>query len=162
MKKSWHRGSRHWVRGPQDVMAGLTVIVISAVVLRKLSLITTTSYSSFSPALFPRVCTYGIILGGLALILRGLVKDGPGLDGLPFRAVVLVTLAVGAFGFVAPALGYAPAGLLTLLIGGLAAPDVRFRELLGVSVFLIVFSVALFSFALKLTMPILILPSVSF
>ncbi|RDJ23145.1 hypothetical protein DWF00_21080 [Bosea caraganae] len=153
---------RQWVRGPQDVVAGVAVILISAVILYALSLITTTSYSAFSPALFPRLCTYVIMVGGLALIARGLLRTGPGLGRLPFRPAVLVTLAVVAFGFVSPRLGYAVAGLLTLLIGGLAAPDVRFRQLLAVSLILIVFSVVLFSYVLKLTMPAVILPGLSF
>lgn len=156
------RVRRQWVRGPQDVAAGITVIVISAVMLNRLSLITTTSYSTFSPALFPQLCTYGIILGGLALIVRGLLKDGPGFQRTPLRPVILVTLSVVAFGLVTPVLGYAVAGLMTLLISGLAAPDLRFRQLLGISVALIAFCVVLFSWMLKLTMPILILPGVSF
>jgi phosphatidylserine synthase len=80
---------------------------------------------------------------------------------LPVRAAVLVTLAVVAFGFVGPRLGYSVAGLLTLLIGGLAASDFRFRELLAVSVILIAVSIVLFSYVLKLTMPILVLPGMS-
>ena len=63
-------------------------------------------------------------------MVRGLVKEGPGLDGWPLRPVILVTLAVVTFGLVTPVLGYAIAGLLLLLISGLAARDVRFPALL--------------------------------
>ena len=155
-------GSRRIVRGPQDAAAGAVVIVIAALVLHALSRISTTSYSTFSPALFPRVCTYGIVAGGLLLMVRGIIKEGPGLEKWPLRPVILVTLAVVAFGVVTPVLGYAIAGLLLLIISGLAARDVRFPALLGMSVVLIVASVALFSFLLKLTMPVLILPWASF
>jgi len=155
-------GRRRFVRGPQDTVAGAVVIVIAALILHALSRISTSSYSTFSPALFPRVCTYGIVAGGLLLMVRGLVKEGPGLDGWPLRPVILVTLAVVTFGIVTPVLGYAIAGLQLLLISGLAARDVRFPALLVLSVVLIVASVALFSFLLKLTMPVLILPWASF
>jgi hypothetical protein len=157
-----HSSRRRFVRGPQDTAAGAVVIVIAALILHALSRISTSSYSTFSPALFPRVCTYGIVAGGLLLMVRGLVKEGPGLDGWPLRPVILVTLAVVTFGIVTPVLGYAIAGLLLLLISGLAARDVRFPALLVLSVVLIVASVALFSFLLKLTMPVLILPWASF
>ncbi|CAH1651650.1 tripartite tricarboxylate transporter TctB family protein [Chelatococcus asaccharovorans] len=153
---------RQWVRGPQDVVAGLVVIAIAAVILRTLSLITTTSYSTFSPALFPRICTYCIMLGGVVLVARGLVKHGPGLERLPLRPLALVVLAVAGFGFIAPLFGYAIAGLLTLIVSGLAAPDLRLRQLLVVSILLIAASVALFSYALKLTMPIVMIPGLSF
>ncbi|MET0741813.1 MAG: tripartite tricarboxylate transporter TctB family protein [Microvirga sp.] len=153
---------RRFVRGPQDAAAGVVVIVIAALVLHALSRISTSSYSTFSPALFPRICTYGIVAGGLLLIGRGIFREGPGLEGWPLRPVILVTLAVVAFGVVTPVLGYAIAGLMLLLISGLAARDVKVPALLALSVVLIVASVALFSFMLKLTMPVLILPWASF
>jgi putative tricarboxylic transport membrane protein len=153
--------SRGWVRGPQDALAGVIVILISAAILHALSSITTTSYQAFSPALFPRLCTYAIMLGGAVLIGRGLLRDGPGLPALPLRPAALVTLAVVVFGFVSPRLGYAVGGLLTLVIGGLAASDLRLRELLLVSVALIAVSVVLFSYVLKLSIPILLLPGLS-
>lgn len=162
MQQPVGRAGGQWVRGPQDVVAGLVVIAIAAMILRALSLITTTSYSSFSPALFPRICAYGIVLGGAVLVARGLLKQGPGLERTPFRPLALVVLAVAGFGFIAPLFGYAVAGLLTLVISGLAAPDLRLRQLLVVSILLTAASVALFSYALKLTMPIVILPGVSF
>jgi len=149
------------LRGPQDVAAGATVVAIAAVLLRALSHVSTNSYSAFSPALFPSVCTYALAVGGFVLIARGFVKDGPGLERWPLRPALLVTLGVAAFGLVAPVFGYGPAGLLTMLIAGLATPEVRFRELFAVSLGLIVFSIVLFSYVLKLTMPILILPGLS-
>jgi len=150
------------VRGPQDVAAGVTVVALAALILHALSRVSAGSYSAFSPALFPRVCTYGLALGGLVLIARGFVKDGPGLGRVPLRPAVLVTLGVVVFGLVTPVFGYGPAGLLTMLIAGLATPEVRLRELVAVAVALIIFSVLLFSYLLKLTMPILILPGLSF
>ena len=162
MREPLRRAGGQWVRGPQDVAAGLVVIVIAAMILRALSLITTTSYSTFSPALFPQICTYCIMLGGAVLIVRGLLKHGPSLERTPLRPVALVVLAVAGFGFLAPLFGYAIAGLVTLVTSGLAAPDLRLRQLLVVSILLIAASVALFSYALKLTMPIVSLPGVNF
>jgi hypothetical protein len=137
-------------------------VVVAAILLQALSHVSANSYSAFSPALFPRVCTYAFAAGGLVLIARGFVKDGPGLERLPLRPALLVTLGVVAFGLVTPVFGYGPAGLLTMLIAGLATPDARLRELFAVSLGLIIFSIALFSYVLKLTMPILLLPGLSF
>ncbi len=67
-----------------------------------------------------------------------------------------------AFGIVTPVMGYAPAGLLTMIVGGLATPQVRWRELAGISVALTALSVVLFSLLLKLTIPILVLPGLRF
>jgi hypothetical protein len=159
---SGRAGSRaRLVRGPQDVLAGILVVVLGALVLAALSRMRVAAYTSVSPSLFPRVCTYALMAGGAALILRGLLRDGPGLERLRLWPLALVTLAIVLFGMVAPLAGYAVAGLLTLVIGGLAAPDLRLRELIVMSLCLVAFSVALFSWALKLTMPILVLPGFS-
>jgi putative tricarboxylic transport membrane protein len=139
----------------------VAVVALAALTLQALSRVSAGSYSTFSPALFPRVCTYGLAIGGLVLIARGFVKNGPGLERLPLRPALLVTLGVVAFGLVTPVFGYGPAGLLTMLIAGLATPEVRLRELVLVALGVIVFSIALFSYLLKLTIPILILPGLS-
>jgi putative tricarboxylic transport membrane protein len=139
----------------------VAVVALAALTLQALSGVSAGSYSTFSPALFPRVCTYGLAIGGLVLIARGFVKDGPGLERLPLRPALLVTLGVVAFGLVTPVFGYGPAGLLTMLIAGFATPEVRLRELVLVALGVIVFGIALFSYLLKLTIPILILPGLS-
>jgi hypothetical protein len=150
------------LRGRQDALAGVVVVLFAAVALLALSRMSEASYSTFSPALFPSVCAWGLMIGGIGLVARGFLKDGPGLERLPLRPALLVTLAVFVFGLVTPVAGYAVSGLLTVVIGGLATPDVRLREIAVVAVALIAFSVGLFSFVLKLSIPILILPGVSF
>jgi hypothetical protein len=150
------------LRGPQDALAGVVVAAIAAATLLAISRVSAASYSTFSPTLFPRVCAWGLLLGGLLLVGRGLVKDGPGLERLPLRPALLVTLAIVVFGLVTPVAGYAVSGLLTVVIGGLATPEMRLRELAVVALALILFSIGLFSFVLKLTIPILTLPGVSF
>jgi len=150
------------VRGAQDALGGVVVAVVAAAVLLVLSRMSVASYSAFSPALFPRICAWGLLLGGLLLVARGFLKDGPGLERVPLRPALFVTLAILVFGIVTPVAGYAVAGLLTVVIGGLATPEMRPRELAIVSLALIAGSVGLFSFVLKLSIPILILPGVRF
>ena len=150
------------VRCPQDLLGGILVVVLACALLVALSKIRVTSYQAISPSLFPRICAYGLMLGGGALILRGFLRDGPKLEGIPWRSTALVTLAIVLFGALTPIVGYAVAGLATLLVGGLAAADMRFRELLVTAIGLIVFSVFLFSYLLKLTIPVATLPTLSF
>jgi hypothetical protein len=153
---------RALVRAPQDVLGGAAVLALAAGALLVLSRITSGGYATVSPTLFPRLCAYGLVAGGLVLFGRGFLRDGPGLDAPALRPTVLVCLAVVLFGIVTPAFGYAPASLLTVLVGGLAAPELRLRHLLGLSIGLTIFSVLLFSYVLKLTIPILLLPGFRF
>jgi hypothetical protein len=153
-----HQRPRHAIRNPRDLVSGVAVIVLALMVLAGLSRITVASYAAFSPALFPRVCSYLLLAGGAVLILRGFVRDGPPIDRLALPPLVLVTAAVALFGIVTPLAGYAPAGALTVLVSSLAARDQRLRQTLLSVAILTVGSVVLFSFVLKLSIPILAIP----
>jgi hypothetical protein len=146
------------MRLAKDIVAGIGTIAFAIGVLVALSKIPRTSYQAIPPDLFARLCAYAIIAGGVALIVRGIVRGGEAVKLPPWRAMLAVFAAVIAFGLVAPRFGYAPAGLLTLIIGGLGAPDLKLRQLLPMSAALIAFSVVLFSYVLKLPMPFLLLP----
>ena len=147
-------------RFSQDAVSGAVVIALGIAILVALSRIPAAKYQQIAPDLFPRVCAYALVIGGGVLLLRGLIKGG-GRFALPhYRGPALVVLAwhqaLGHEG--AQVFGYAPAGLLTMIISGLAAPEIRFRQLALVSICLIAFSILLFSYALKLPVPILALP----
>src|SRR5688572_25173876 len=141
------------VRGAQDVAAGAVVVAFAIGALVALSRIPTTKYQAISPDLFPRVCAFGLVATGIALLVRGIVRSGPALVRPPWRSIALVIASVIAFGLVAPRLGYAPAGFLTILLSGLAAKEAKPVTLVAFAGGLIAFSVALFSFVLKVPMP---------
>lgn len=140
------------MRASQDVAAGAAVIAFAVAVLVALSRIPTAKYQAISPDLFPRVCAYLLIAGGIALLVRGFLRGGAAFSWPPWRGVVLIVLSVVAFGLAAPRFGYAVGGFLTLVIAGLAARDVRPLRLVGFAVAMIAFSVLLFSYVLKVPM----------
>ena len=146
------------VRGAQDVAAGAAVIAFAVAVVVALSRIPKAKFQAFSPDLFPRLCAYALVAGGIALIVRGLLRAGPSFERPPWRGVVLVVLAVVAFGLVTPRLGYAIGGFLTVLLAGFATRDVKPLKLVAFAAGLIAFSVVLFSVLLKVPMPAFILP----
>lgn len=141
------------IRGSQDVAAGAVVIAFAIAVLVALSRIPTTKYQAISPDLFPRLCAFGLLAGGIALLVRGVRRDGASLVRAQWRSVVLVVLGVVAFGVIAPRLGYAAAGFATIVIAGLAAKATRPLRLVVFAAALIAFSVGLFSYVLKVPMP---------
>jgi hypothetical protein len=161
MKKSDESGSGALfaVRSPQDLFAGLSILLISTIVLWGLSQITTMRFASISPTLFPRICAYALAIGGVLLLIRAFTVSGPKIEPTPLRGPVLVTLAVVIFGFLTPIAGYAVAGFLTVVIGGLGSTESRLRELLLLATGLVVLCVLLFTFGLGLPVPPFILPS---
>src|SRR5262249_26249948 len=128
------------------------------VVLWGLSFISTSRYQAISPTLFPRICAYMLAIGGFALVVRSFIYEGPQIEPTPLRGVAMVTVAVVLFGVLTPLFGYGVAVFATMIVGGLAATDVRFRELLLVSVALTVFCVILFTYVLGLSIPYFIMP----
>lgn len=161
MKKGDSAGGRALfaVRSPQDLFSGLAVLAISAFVLWGLSRVPTSRFASISPTLFPRLCAYGLAIGGIALLFRAFLRDGPAVEPTPLRGVALVTLGVIIFGFLTPIAGYAVAGFLTIFIGGLGSTESRVRELLLLAAGLVVFCVLLFTVGLGLPIPPVILPA---
>jgi putative tricarboxylic transport membrane protein len=150
------------MRVTQDIVSGVATIVLALITLMALSTIPRTSYQAIAPDLFPRLCAYGLILGGLILIGRGLVRGGKSVSLPSARALLTVLAGVIAFGAIAPRAGFAPAGFLTLVISGLGSTDLKFRQMILAAVGLIIFSVVLFSVVLKLPMPVLVLPGYRF
>lgn len=151
-------GALFAVKSPQDLYSGLSVLLVSGLVLWGLSKITTARFASISPTLFPRICAYALAIGGVMLLIRAFTVSGPNVEPTPLRGPLLVTLAVVIFGFLTPVAGYAVAGFLTVVIGGLGSTESRLRELLLLAAGLVVFCVALFTYALGLPIPPVILP----
>ena len=141
------------VRATQDVAAGAVVVIFAVAVLVALSRIPTAKYQAISPDLFPRVCAYALIAGGIALLLRGLLRAGPAFAGPSWRSVLLIVASIVLFGVIAPRFGYALAGLLTVVVSGFAARDVNPVQLVVFAAGLTGFSVVLFSYVLNVSIP---------
>lgn len=140
-------------KSSRDIAAGAVVIAFAGAVLAVLSRIPTAKYQAIGPDLFPRVCALALIVGGLGLLLRGLLRRGPGLALPGVRGVALIVLAVVAFGLIAPRLGYALAGFVTIVVSGFATREVKPRQLLVFACAMTAFSIVLFGWILKVTMP---------
>jgi len=140
-------------RGTQDIAAGAVVVAFAVGVLFALARIPTTKYQAISPDLFPRVCAWLLIAGGIALLVRGATRRGASFAWPPWRSTALIVLAVIAFGLVTPRLGYAIGGFLTIVIAGFAVRDAKPLHLVAFATGMIAFSVVLFSVVLKVPMP---------
>ena len=149
-------------RSSQDIAAGTVVIAVAAAVLVALSRIPQAKFQAISPDLFPRICAYALIAGGVGLLVRGFLRRGPPIELPPWRGVVLVVLAVVVFGLAAPRVGYVPAGFLTLVIAGFATHEVTPVKLVVFACGLSAFSYGLFTFLLKVPMPAFALRGLGF
>jgi hypothetical protein len=107
------------------------------------------------PGYFPLMVGAIVAVLGLAIIVKGLVAGEviPS-EAVPWRAVVLIVLAVVFFGFFIGSLGFVPTSAVTALLTTLASRRVRLLTALAVSAGLTVAATLIFVVGLQLRIPL--------
>jgi hypothetical protein len=149
-----------FIKGPQDVVFGLFVLLLTAIVLWAMSRVTTTDFQSISPTLFPRLCGYSLGVLGLLLTSRGVLRPGPPLESWPIRGLAFVVIAIVLFGALTNIFGYLISGFITVIVAGFGSSEAKLRELLLLAGILIVICYLLFTAGLQLSLPIFSFPGV--
>ncbi|GJD49531.1 hypothetical protein OPKNFCMD_2262 [Methylobacterium crusticola] len=158
------RRRRLRVVGPQSLASGAALLALSALALFLTGDLPQGTLRAMGPAMLPRWLAVGVGLCGLALVVAGLVRAGHALEPWSLRGPALVVLAVLTFAVTIrpfglgpvtiPGLGLIGAGPLTVVIGGLAAPDARLRELVALGLTLTAGCMVLFGDLLNLPIPL--------
>jgi hypothetical protein len=142
----------------RDLVAGLSLVGLSALALWAGRELPSGSMRAIGPGLLPRAVAILVGVSGLGIAGAALVRRGESLGRWSWRGPAFVSLSVLAFAVSIRTVGLAVAGPLVYVIGGLASPEGRPRELVVAGVVLTLGCVALFRFALGLPIPVLILP----
>jgi hypothetical protein len=138
-----------------DVLAGgIFVLVGGAFVVGSLSYELGTPLR-MGPGYFPLVVGGIVAVLGMAIVLKGLVAGEVLSFGVvPWRAVVVIVLALVFFGFFVRRLGFVPTSAVTALLTTLASPRVRPLPAVAVAVALTVASTLIFVVGLQLRIPL--------
>lgn len=157
-------GAKGFVKGPQALIGGLALVALAAFALWLVSDLSQGTLRSMGPAMLPRWLAVGVGICGAFLVAAGLMQDGHPLEAISFRGPGMVVLGILFFaatirgidlGFVRiPQLGLIAAGPFAMFIGGFAAPDVRWRDLLILSLALTAACMMLFGDLLNLPIPL--------
>jgi putative tricarboxylic transport membrane protein len=110
------------------------------------------------PGYFPRLLCAVLVLLGFFITGKGLVLGGERPEGVHWRPLLLITLAVVIFAALITTAGLFPAAAAVVLIGAFGGPEFRPLEGLLLAVFLAAAAVGLFKFGLNMTMPIVDIP----
>lgn len=155
---------RGFVRGPQAVVSGLTLIALAVFAIYLVGDLPQGTLRAMGPAMLPRWLAIGVGLCGAALVVAGLVRQGHQLESYTARGPIMIVIGVFSFavtirGFELgairiPQLGLIGAGPLAIFIGGFATPEVRWRELLIMAFALTSFCMVLFGDLLNLPIPL--------
>ena len=152
------------LRAPQSLAGGLFLIALAALALWLTRDLEQGTLRSMGPAMLPDWLAYGVGLCGVALVAFAFLKDGETLERWSLRGPFFVLLAIVAFAVTIrpfslgpvsiPGLGLVVAGPLAIIVGGLASPEARLRELVILSLSLTPFCMVLFGDLLNLPIPV--------
>ena len=143
------------LRNNRDFIVGLLFVVIGAlaVVLARDYPIGTTM--RMGPGYFPTALGAILFLFGLYVLVRG-IRGGETVKGAwGLRPLALIALSIVLFGFLLDRVGMVPAIVVTLVVAAAAGREFRLKEVLVVAAVIAIFSVAVFSYGLKLPYPLI-------
>lgn len=152
--------SRHFIRGPQNFAAGLSLIGLAIFALWASSDLSQGTLRAMGPGMLPRTIAILIGLCGAALVVVSFFKEGEPLERWHLRGPFFVCIALLAFAATVRTVGLAVAGPLLAILSGFASPETRIKELIVFAIAMTAFSVALFKYGLNLPIPVLIIPGV--
>jgi uncharacterized membrane protein len=139
----------------RDFLAGLLFIVLGGLAVALARDYPIGSTMRMGPGYFPTVLGGILLLFGVYVLLRG-VRSGDEVKGeWGYRPLALITLSIVLFGFLLDRAGMVPAIVTMLFIAAAAGREFRFKEVLLLAVVMTAFSVAVFSYGLKLPYPLL-------
>jgi hypothetical protein len=151
------------IKGPQAVVGGIALMALAAFALYLVSDLSQGTLRSMGPAMLPRWLAIGVGACGLMLAIAGFVSEGHQLESIAYRGPIMVVLGIVFFaitirgelmGLRVPQLGLLGAGPLAMFIGGFATPEVRWRDLLILSLALTAGCMILFGDLLNLPIPL--------
>jgi Tripartite tricarboxylate transporter TctB family len=106
------------------------------------------------PGYFPRGLGTLMIVLGLILVARSFKLKGEPVRFPSFKPVLIVLGSVVLFGLAAPKLGLVIATIILIIASSTASHEFRWKEAVIASLILAAFTVAAFSYGLKLQLPI--------
>ena len=106
------------------------------------------------PGYLPRLLSWGLIVLGIAIAIRGAIVAGEPIGRWHWRPLVVVSIAVLAFALLLEPAGLVVATLAIVVVGGLGGPEFRFFESILLAAGLVLGAIVIFVYALKLPLPI--------
>ena len=108
--------------------------------------------SSMGPGYLPLVLSWGLIVFGIIVGLLAMTLQGPRMEPVAWRAVILTLGAIVAFAFLIQSSGLAPAVFVITVVSALASSESKWKEVIALGACLAVFCVLVFIYGLHQSM----------
>ena len=142
------------IRSPQDLGAGLLFLLIGASGFVFGSELAFGSARNMGPGYFPYIISGLIVVIGIIIAAKSLAVDGPPIERIHFRPVIMLMLALFAFGFLIAPAGAVIASMLLVILAAYARRNVNLLETIVLAVSVSAFVVIIFVYALGQPMPV--------
>jgi len=142
------------VKSPQDLGAAILFLIIGATGLyfgRDLAFGTA---SRMGPGFFPAILSGLIFVIGFVVGLRFFAIEGPPIEPIRLRPLLFILAAIVAFGYLIEQIGLAITTAALTIFAAYARDRVNLKETAVLAVFLAVFAVGVFAYALGQPLPI--------
>ena len=143
------------IRNPKDFGSGCLFAGFGLVAVVLGATYPAGTAARMGPGYFPRALGVILIVLGAILILKSLRTNGARISLPTLKPLVVVLGSVLLFGLTVVPLGLVLATVLLVLASSVASHEFRWKEATIASLILAVFVVAVFSYGLKLQLPIL-------
>ncbi|MEA2894309.1 MAG: hypothetical protein QOI05_5102 [Bradyrhizobium sp.] len=141
-----------WVRGPQDFVGGIALMVIAIFALWASSDLQGMHGFSFGAGTAPRMFAVLLLGLGAAVAVMGLLFEGQHLATYHWRGPLFVSLSILGFAVMIRPLGLVLSAFLTFMISALGTHETRWKETIIVGICLTAFCSFLFPYGLGLPM----------
>jgi hypothetical protein len=139
----------------RDFWAGLLYLLIGVAALYMAGDYEMGTAVSMGPGYFPKVLSGLLIFIGVISLVRSFIVHGEPLKGFAFSKIILVTLSILAFAFLAEGAGLAVAVIVVFFISALASQYFNWKFTLGISLGTAVFCCLVFVKGLGIPLPII-------
>ena len=133
-----------------DFWAGVMFIIFGAAAVYMSRDYPMGSAMRMGPGYFPTYLGVLMILFGLGIGAKGIFKGGNPIGPWAFRPIVVLSLGVVVFGLLIEQLGFVPSLVALIIITTFAGRDIRWLELVMVTIALVVGAVAVFIYGIGL------------
>src|SRR5262245_56543082 len=139
-----------WIKGPEDFIGGLALMGVALFALWASSDLQGMHGFSFGAGTAPRMFSVLLLALGFAVMLIGILSDGPPVQKYHWRGPFFVSLAILCFAVAIRPLGLVLSAFASFLVAAIGSPETKWMEAIVVGALLTLGCSLLFPYALGL------------